>query len=244
MTYGLISDIHSNIEALSVVLAELTAVDVLLCMGDIVGYGPDPAACIERLRSLPNLVCVTGNHDLAVVDQYDLDLFNPFAQEAIVWTKSELSDNHKLYLSELKPRLEVEDAVVVHGALAPDYMGYITTREEAMPTFNAMLGPLCFIGHTHITEYYRSRMGNSSCEPISLWPGGRFELEQEVRYIVNPGSVGQPRDGNRLASFGLYDSNDRTIKIRRIRYDIRSVQRKMRRAGLPPYLAERLSRGR
>jgi len=242
MTYGLISDIHANLEAFEAVLADLAGVDAYLCLGDIVGYGPDPGACIDRLCALPQLTCVVGNHDLAAIGRYDLGWFNPYARDAIVWTSDQLSPEHNSYLASLPLTAEAAGAVLVHGAL-PEHMEYTTTPQEAMTTFEAFSGPLCFIGHTHVAEYYRHRPGTRLCAQASLWSGGRILLDPEVRFVVNPGSIGQPRDDNPHASFGIYDTDARVIEVKRLRYDIRAVQTKMRKAKLPGYLIERLGRG-
>ncbi len=243
MIYGIISDIHANLEAMKAALAQLGECDRFLCLGDVVGYGADPSACIERLRGLPDLVCIAGNHDLAALDQYDRDWFNPFARAAIDWTSEQLTDEDKSYLASLPRFVHVEDAILVHGSL-PDEMAYITTPEEAKACFDAMPGGLALVGHTHVAEYYRAADATRSPERVSLLSGGIVSLEPESRYIVNPGAVGQPRDGNPAASYALWDPEARTIEVRRVGYDIDSAQDKMRRAGLPDYLVERLAIGR
>jgi diadenosine tetraphosphatase ApaH/serine/threonine PP2A family protein phosphatase len=243
MTYGLISDIHANIEAFDAVLEKLAGADAFLCMGDVVGYGPDPGPCIDRLRSLPNLTCIAGNHDLAAAGLTGLGRFNPHARHAIDWTMLQLSDDHRQYLARLRPAAYVEDAELVHGAL-PNYMDYITSPDEAMITFAEMRGSLTFIGHTHVTECYRNRPETDYCEQTGSPKGIIIELNPSFRYIINPGSVGQPRDGNAEASFGLYDIEARTVALRRVPYDYKRTQRKMRRAGLPAFLVDRLSQGR
>jgi diadenosine tetraphosphatase ApaH/serine/threonine PP2A family protein phosphatase len=245
MTYGLISDIHGNLEALDAVLSELKDVDAFLCLGDIVGYGPDPVACLDRVRGLPHLVCVVGNHDLAATDGENLDWFNPFARAAIEWTAEQLSPQDKQYLRSLPLTAHVDTAILVHGSLLdPEKMNYITSPAEARLCFDAMPGDLTFIGHTHITEYYRARKRARLPDQVPLWPGGDIPLDDRLRYIINPGAVGQPRDGNPAASFATWDLDTRTITIRRTPYDIPRVQDKMRKAVLPEYLSDRLSIGR
>jgi len=243
MTYGLISDIPANLEALEAVLEELGVVDGFLCMGDIVGYGADPGPCLERVKALPRLICVAGNHDLAAIGSYDLEWFNPYARAALEWTARQLSDEQKSHLRSLPLTAHADGAVVVHGSL-PDEMDYITAPDEARVCFDAMPGDLAFIGHTHVTEYYRTRRGSRFPEQVSLWSGGAVELREGVRYIINPGAIGQPRDGNPAASFGIWRVEDRVVEIRRVGYDIEAAQRKMERAGLPAYLVERLAIGR
>jgi predicted phosphodiesterase len=242
MLYGLISDIHGNLEALDAALDELRDADAFLCMGDIVGYGADPGICIDRVRGLPNLICVAGNHDLAAVGNYDLGWFNPFAGAAIVWTADQLSEEHKSFLSSLPMKAHVDRALLVHGSL-PDEMEYITTVSEARRCFDSMPGDLTFIGHTHVTEYYCARRKGRSPQQVSLLSGGQVEISEDLRYIINPGAIGQPRDGNPKASVGLWDEEAGTVEVRRVSYDIGRAQAKMREARLPDALSERLSLG-
>jgi len=243
MSYGLISDIHGNLEALEAVLAELKDVDGFLCMGDLVGYGADPEACVERVRALPKVICVAGNHDLAAIGGYDLSRFNPFASAAIVWTAEQLSQENKDYLGSLPRTAHADSALLVHGSL-PQEMAYITSPNEARMCFDAMPGDLTLIGHTHVTECYRTRRGSRLPEQTALSSGGTIELKQDVRYIVNPGAIGQPRDGNAAASFATWDVEAGAIDVRRIAYDVERAQAKMREAHLPDSLWERLSLGR
>ena len=243
MTYGIISDIHGNLQALEAALAELKGVDAFLCMGDIVGYGADPNACVERVRALPGLVCVAGNHDLAAIGSYDLNWFNPFARAAITWTAETLSQESKDYLGSLPRTAHADSALLVHGSL-PQEMSYITSPDEARMCFDAMPGDLTLIGHTHITEHYTSRRGARSPEQTPLLSGGKIELETDVRYIVNAGAIGQPRDGNAAASFATWDVASGIIDVRRIAYDIEGAQAKMRKVHIPDYLWERLADGR
>ena len=243
MIYGLLSDIHANLEALEAVLAELGGLNAFLCLGDIVGYGPDPGPCVDRVRELPNLTCVAGNHDLAALGHYDIKWFNPYAGQAILWTSGQLSADQKSFLSSLPLASDVPQALLVHGSLA-EPMAYINTPIEAVQCFDEMPDSLCFVGHTHIAEYYRQPAETRFCEQVSLWSGGQVTLEPELRYIVNPGAIGQPRDGNPAAGFGIYDAEAGVVEVRRVSYDIAGTQEKMRRAGLPDYLIQRLSVGR
>ncbi len=244
MVYGLVSDIHGNLEALTAVLAEMEGISQFLCLGDIVGYGADPGECVDRVRELPGLVCVAGNHDLAAIEEYDqISRFNPFARDAIEWTRNQLSAGQRSYLASLQRREQVEEALLVHGSL-PDEMAYITAPHEARQCFEAMPGDLTFVGHTHVTEYYRVRDTTSVPEQVSLRSGGRVALESGLRCIVNPGAVGQPRDGNAAASFGIWDSTEATVEVRRVGYDVERAQEKMQRVHLPEHLIVRLAEGR
>ena len=243
MVYGLISDIHGSLEALEAVLAELKDCDTFVCLGDIVGYGPDPAACLERVRGLPGLVCIAGNHDLAVVGSFNVTWFNEYAREAVFWTQRQLSAEHISYLDSLPLRARAGEAELVHGSL-PNEMDYITTTWEAASCFEAMTGNLCFIGHTHVAEYYWQQDKSGVAEQKALWSGGAVPRSDDRRYIINPGGVGQPRDGNSAASCGLYDTESGAVEVRRVPYDVARVQAKMREAKLPEPLAQRLSVGR
>jgi predicted phosphodiesterase len=278
MKYGILSDIHANAEALETVLAQLRAENVAgyICLGDIVGYGPDPNECVAAVRALPNLVCIAGNHDLAAVGKYDLQLFNPHAREALSWTVGQLTPEHIKFLVALPLTESRYPLVIVHGAL-PDPMDYILSAGEARATFNEFSSPACLIGHTHIAEYYRQSTtaqpfgdwplpdrskseettdktakthlqqdnnGGIPVEQVSLISGGDIPLKAGFRYIINPGSIGQPRDANPKAAFGIWDEEANTFAIRRIAYNIRRTQRRMMDAGLPPYLVQRLAVGR
>ncbi len=253
MVYGLISDVHGNLDALEAALAELRGVDAFLCLGDIVGYGPDPGPCVDRVSGLPGLVCLAGNHDLAAVGDYDLSWFNAHARVAAEWTAGQLSPDQKAFLRSLRPVGEAGGAALAHGSLA-EPMAYITSPREAMACFEAMPGRLCFIGHTHIAEHYRNRVGTMFCDQNPLWGGGAVEVgpadltgdegEAQLRHIVNPGAVGQPRDGNPMAAFAVWDTEAGVVEVKRTAYDIGAVQEKMRQAELPHYLAERLAVGR
>ena len=243
MIYGLISDIHGNLEALEAVLAELAGVDAFLCLGDIVGYGADPGQCVDRVRDLPDLTCVAGNHDLAAIGRYDLSWFNPLARAAIQWTDENLSSAQKAYLSSLQETARVADAFLVHGSY-PETMDYITAPQDARRCFDATTDALVLVGHTHIGEHYRARGGSLLPVQTSLAAGGEVDLKPGLRYIINPGAVGQPRDGKAAASFAIWRVEERVVEARRAAYDVERAQDKMRAAGLPPYLAERLARGR
>jgi len=243
MRYGIISDIHGNLEALRATLRELTEVDVILCLGDIVGYGPNPNECVEAIRSLPRLHCVVGNHDLAAIGKYETDWFNFYAREAIMWTQEELSEANRLFLASLPAKATVPGVILVHGSL-PDPMEYLLSETEARGTFEAMTDRLCLVGHTHVAEYYWRDNHTGKIGHQALPKGGRMELELGRRYIVNSGGVGQPRDGNPQAAFALYEVDQEYVQLRRVAYPVATTQRKMREAGLPPMLASRLAAGR
>jgi predicted phosphodiesterase len=243
MRYGIISDIHANLEALEAALKRLRGVDAYICLGDIIGYGPDPSECIEVVKALPGLRCVIGNHDLACVGKYDVNWFNWYARDAIAWTQERLTAADRGYLLSL-PLMDMENSLtLVHGSL-PQPMDYVTSAADARGVFAEMITPVCLIGHTHVSEHYAHTHGAAHVTHRSLARGGTVKLDRGLSYIVNCGSVGQPRDGNPLASFGLYDTARREVKIMRVEYAVERVREKMEEANLPALLGERLALGR
>lgn len=242
MRYAVISDIHSNLEALKAVLAELSKehIDSYLCAGDIVGYGADPAECIKLVSSLKPGVIIAGNHDWGVVDLLDLEYFNDYAKDAIIWTKEKVNQNDKDWLKKLKIESEEKEAVIVHGTLnEPKEFHYILDESDAVHTFRLMSRPVCFVGHSHIPGIFSYQEG--AALPVE---GAKVNVDIDKKYIVNAGSVGQPRDGDPRASFIIYDSAKHEIEIKRVEYDIRLAQKKILEARLPERLAQRLLEGR
>jgi diadenosine tetraphosphatase ApaH/serine/threonine PP2A family protein phosphatase len=239
--YAIVSDIHSNIEALEAAFAHIEADDVVLCLGDIVGYGPNPNECVARIRERA-AVTVLGNHDLAAIDNFGIQYFNPAAREAMRWTQAVLDPDHLRWLNELGYEYRLPDCLLVHGA-PQEYFEYILDKGGAARAFEATEAPLIFIGHTHIAEYYALRP-DGAIEHRHLQQGGELTLQPGYRYIVNVGSVGQPRDLNPEASFGVYDLTARTVTITRFSYPIARVQEKIVQAQLPDALARRLLVGR
>ena len=244
MTYGLISDIHANLTALEAVLDRLRGIERFICPGDIVGYGPDPAECLSRVRSL-DCVTVLGNHDAAVCGMMDVSWFNRDAREAISWTRGALGEADLRALSILPLMHEAEEFVLVHGSLAgPEDFPYILSPAEARQCFEEMGDrTLCFVGHSHASEVYIQQPGVFGVDQIEMPNGGKLDFRPGLRYIVNCGSVGQPRDGNPDASCAVFDSDAMAVEIVRVPYDIPAVQSRMRRAGLPQFLIDRLEYG-
>jgi diadenosine tetraphosphatase ApaH/serine/threonine PP2A family protein phosphatase len=243
MRYGIISDIHANLEALEVVLRELASVNAYLCLGDIVGYGASPNEVTARIAALPGLRCIAGNHDLAAIDRYDLTQFNRYAREAITWTQGQLTEESRSFLASLPTQDTVEGMTLVHGSL-PDPMGYVTSSWEARAMAAEMATPVALIGHTHVAEYYQQPAGRIGMGQVSLRGGGRVRLPEEGKAIVNCGAVGQPRDGSPEAAFGILDTEVGTITVRRVTYPVDRAQKKIMDAGLPPSNAARLGLGR
>lgn len=240
MRYGILSDIHSNFDALTAVVAELDGleVDQLICLGDIVGYGPSPNECCDLLQERA-CICIAGNHDEAAVSDTPPESFNALASQAILWTRSQLTGANRSYLAALPREREFGSFDVVHGA--PGFpFDYILGLTDARTAFERVRKALTFIGHTHVAEVY-FQDGDGRTFHQKLTRGGRIEVAPQFRYILNPGSVGQPRDRNPQASFAYFDGD--VVEIRRVTYDVMRVRERMESAQLPPQLSERLSLG-
>jgi len=234
-----ISDIHANLSALDAVLNDAGEFDAVWCLGDVVGYGPDPNECIERLQELPHR-CLAGNHDWAVLGRLALEDFNADAQRACLWTREQLTPASLRYLESLEERIVEGDFTLVHGSPRHPIWEYIIYLSNARANFAHFDTPYCFIGHTHVPVIFRDRGSEVDIRPIEL--GVPLALGQE-RLIINPGSVGQPRDGDFRASYVILDVEAGTIEYRRVPYPVEETQRKMAQAGLPPRLIIRLSYG-
>jgi predicted phosphodiesterase len=239
--YAIVSDVHANLESLTAVLARIAEDDEVLCLGDLVGYGPNPNECTDLLRARVS-ACVLGNHDVAAIDNFGLETMNPAAREAIVWTQSVLGAEQAKWLDGLGYEVRTEEFLLVHGAPV-NYFTYILDKAAAAEAFSATDAQLVFVGHTHIADYY-SLDGEGRLEHGHRQQGGTLALEPDKRYIVNAGSVGQPRDLNPEASFLFYDPEARSVVWERAAYPIARVREKIIEAGLPDYLAARLGAGR
>lgn len=243
MRYAVISDIHANLEALDVVLAdaEMRGPDALICLGDFVGYGPDPVACVERLRD--RLAgAVVGNHDRAAAEQIDIAGFNPYASAAIVWTRERLTEEVRRYLRALPERLEGSGFLGVHGSPREPVDEYILDAAVAREAFEADGFRLCLVGHTHVPGIYIHDGERVAALPFVA--GQVLELQASHRYILNVGSVGQPRDGDPRASYLWLDEGTASATLVRLDYPLAKTQEKMAAAGLPDLLVERLAYGR
>ncbi len=240
MRYGVFGDIHSSIDALDAVLFELRRrrVEGWICTGDVVGYGPDPGECIARVRELGPVI-VAGNHDWAVAGRLGLEYFNTQAQAAILWTRRVLGAAEIEWLGSLPLTQQVGEGITVaHGTVhEPQHFDYLQTAYDAYLSFEALDTPTGFVGHSHVPVTFLDGT------PITYSIEPRIELG-ERRAIVNPGSVGQPRDEDPRASCAVYDSARRTLEIHRVTYDIQGTIGRILRAGLPPLLGERLRLGR
>ena len=244
MRYAILADIHSNLAALTAVLNDIQAkggVDEVWCLGDIVGYGPQPKESLKAVRECTQ-VCVSGNHDLGAAGKIDLGLFNPIAAEACRWTASQLSAAELLYLEELPKIIKKGDYYLVHGSPREPAMEYIMSPETARRNFGFYDTKYCFVGHTHVPAAYKEE-AVEAVSPVSLKPGIGL-VTMGHRMIINPGAVGQPRDGDPRASYGIYDTEGQMFRLFRVDYDIHATQDKMMEAGLPVPLVARLGEGR
>jgi diadenosine tetraphosphatase ApaH/serine/threonine PP2A family protein phosphatase len=246
MRYLILSDIHSNREALSAVLAFVRRKrwDRAIVLGDVVGYGANPNEAVDMVRALRPLVAIRGNHDKVCSGIEDGEMFNRVALQAALWTRERLTPRNLRWLRSLP-----EGPVVVDGAFAVahgtpiDEDAYIFGEIEALNVFRQTAFPLCFFGHSHFPVVF-GLSPDAIQTVLTTSPAFRYRLEPGVRYLVNPGSIGQPRDGNPLASFAMFDSATRTVSVYRVPYPLGRAQRKILDAGLPRPLADRLALGR
>jgi len=241
MKFAILSDIHSNLESLQVVLehAREQKCTHYVCLGDIVGYGPNPKECLDIIRGL-NCPTVMGNHDEYCATQLDLAGFNPMAAEAIKWTRDQLGEEDKAWLSGLKYVRTVESFTIVHATLdLPEKWAYVFDRLAAGASFNYQHTAVCFNGHTHVPiAFVRGVTG------IQAGLYSRIKVEIGRKYFINVGSIGQPRDRNPKAAYVIFDLLNNVIELHRLDYDIGLTQKKIHQAGLPASLADRLAQGR
>src|SRR5271165_4766736 len=240
MKFAIIADIHANLEAFRVVLADIKDQKCThyACVGDVVGYGANPKECLEIVRSM-GMPCVKGNHDEYCSTEEDLDGFNPHAAEAVHWTRRQLNPEDRQWLRDLKYLRMVTSFSMVHATLdGPQRWGYVFDKLAAAASFPYQNTGVCFFGHTHVPVAFMRD---------SVVRGGtysKFKIDLSKKYFVNVGAVGQPRDNNPKAAYVVFDVDAGTIELRRLDYDIPTTQRKIRDAGLPERLAERLEFGR
>lgn len=243
MKYGIISDIHSNLEAFEEVLSFLEdKVDKIICLGDIIGYNANPNECIEIVK-MNKFPTVAGNHEYMVENILDSNAkgINPIAQASIEWTKRALTPENLKFVETIQPRLEFEDFQIAHGSVRDPILEYVSSLEIAEPSFKLMKKPLCFIGHTHKPRLIYQKDGK--IEGASVKGEAVFSIKDNKKTIFNVGSVGQPRDGDPRAACVIFNSETKEIEIFRISYDIEKTQDKMRKAGLPQRLIDRLKTG-
>lgn len=241
MRYGIFSDIHANLEALESVLAAYRDqdIDCYLCGGDIVGYGADPNQCCRLIEQHAEST-VAGNHDHGCVGAVSMDYFNQVAKEAVIWTKSHLDKKNSSYLKSLPLVFKNKDLTLAHATLKqPGDFNYLFDGFAAWKNFRIQDTPVSFVGHTHVPAVFVYK----NKKDIEYLKQDEIVISKRNRYIVNVGSVGQPRDGNPLACYCIYDSIKGRVLIKRVKYNIEQAKKKIIQAGLPRFLAERLGAG-
>jgi diadenosine tetraphosphatase ApaH/serine/threonine PP2A family protein phosphatase len=237
MTLTIISDIHGNLEALEAVLAtpQWKKADSVVCLGDVVGYGADPDACVERLRKDRRVTCLMGNHDWGLLRPESRDSFNDVARKALEWTEREIKSVNRKYLEGLALTHRFGDHLAVHASpFEPEHWHYILSDADINRALEAEEYHACFVGHTHMPFLF----GTDGTEPDDA--DGTFDLVSDHRYVINVGSVGQPRDEDPRASFVTLDLERGKIRFHRVDYDVEEAGRKIVEADLPGVLAERL----
>ena len=237
-----LADIHSNLEALTAVMddaADRGGFDMIWCLGDTVGYGPNPGSCLQLIQS-HEFLGVAGNHDYAAVGKRAADDFNYAARAAILWTSGQLSTEETEFLAGLPTVATTDPFTLVHGSLRDHLNEYLMGQESAQATLGLLQTQFCLVGHSHYPFICRENQGSpvfSQFTEDEICPLG------DERLIINPGGVGQPRDHDSRPSYAIYDSGAMTIQRHRVTYNIQSTQEKMRKADLPNYLIERLNHG-
>jgi diadenosine tetraphosphatase ApaH/serine/threonine PP2A family protein phosphatase len=238
----ILSDIHANQVALETVLAEATGQwDRLWFLGDLVGYGPDPNECVDLLRSLDPLA-LSGNHDWAVLDKIDTEEFNPEAMKAVVWTKQTLNKDNEAYLDTLPPRWIEGDFTLAHASPRHPVWEYIIDLQTALENFDHFDTTYCLVGHSHVPSLFELDTEAAVLNGFMVGAGEVIELSRH-RLILNPGSVGQPRDGDPRAAYALLDNESMTCTFHRVAYDVAETQRRMKTQNLPRRLIDRLDQG-
>jgi len=247
MRYLVLSDIHANLEALDAVLAASAGAhcDRVLLLGDLVGYGADPNAVIDRVRALSDVVVIRGNHDKVAAGVDSVEGFNHMARLAIAWTSAALTETNRAYLAGLaEGPVDIDPLVEICHGTPFDEDVYVFDDLDALRSIRTSRRPLCLYGHTHVPAAFQ--LHEDELQLIGPPRGERFRLSLagDGRYLVNCGSVGQPRDGDPRAAYGMVDTDARTLTILRTAYDLASAQQKIIEAGLPEVLAQRLGMGR
>jgi len=241
MKYAIFADMHSNLEAYQAVLEKLKKEkpSKYFCVGDIVGYGADPVKCVEITKAL-NPVSVCGNHDWAVASLANLENFNPYAKDGIVWTKEAVADKEIDFLKRLELVHEDDELTLVHGSLfRPEEFNYVIDMYSAYKMLEMARTNISFIAHSHIPGIFVMENGKPGYATTAS-----VKIKEGRKYLVNVGSVGQPRDGDPRGAYCIYDKGKKTLEIKRVKYDIKKAQKKILDAGLPELLAHRLREGR
>ena len=241
MKYIVISDIHGNLEAIEAVVDTFSddKSSTIICAGDVVGYGANPNECIKIVRDISS-VNVLGNHEAAVTGKADIGFFNEYAAEAVRWTIDNTAPEGIGYINSLSYTYSDGDISLSHGTLhLPEEFIYMVSAAAAMHTFEVLKTKVCFVGHSHIPGVFVLRKGS-----VFGVPPGRVRLDKDARYIINAGSVGQPRDNDNRACYCVYDTEKELVEFRRVEYDVKKARKRIIDAGLPEVLGDRLLYGR
>ena len=243
MRIAIVSDIHSNYVALETVLGAIGSCDQLWNLGDTIGYGPRPNQCMAAMRAQHG-VMIAGNHDLACIDKVDLTDFNADARIANLWNGQQLEADHRAALALLPPIEAIDErCMVVHGSPREPIWEYLLSREQAHDNFELFSQQICFMGHSHVPLIFGRARNGVCANPVSPAAGTTLEIEDGMRYFINPGSVGQPRNQDPRAAYAVFDTAAGTVRFMRVEYDIAKTQRQMREAQLPIALIRRLEFG-
>ncbi len=242
MRIVIVSDIHSNIVAIETVLAAAGSFDALWCLGDTIGYGPSPNECVAKMRQHAR-VAISGNHDLACLGKVDLSDFNLDARKANLWNGRQLNQENRSWLEKMEPLRRIDDHfTIVHASPREPVWEYLLTPSQAMANFPLFDTRVCFIGHSHVQLGFRLSPGGH-CERFLPVSGQVLHLEDAERYILNPGSVGQPRDQDPRSAYAVLDTDAGTVRFNRVEYDVIKTQLQMRYVDLPGALIRRLELG-
>jgi predicted phosphodiesterase len=237
-----LSDIHANYTALVAVLKDAGQVDETWCLGDLVGYGPDPNAVVEEVRDIPNLVCILGNHDMAAIGKMPMESFNGEARRSLEYHAKVISASNMDFMRSLSAQVKIcGDATLAHGSPRDPLWEYILNALTARINFDHFDTPWCFVGHSHIQSVFMLNEKNDRVTFEQTKPNAALDLRSKL--ILNPGSVGQPRDRDPRAAYAIYDTEARTWTPRRVAYDVAAVQQRIREAGLPEKHAARIAEG-
>lgn len=237
----IISDIHSNLCALKAVVEDVGWFDRVVCLGDIVGYGPDPEECVQLLKSFPDVICILGNHDAAVLDVISTGYFNPEAGKALKQQKQFMSEDSLHYLASLPEMLVYGDLCLSHGSPRDPLWEYIDQGRVAWEVFEHFDTDGCLVGHTHMPCIF---FETEDFKVSLLKPKSRDRWIPKNRFILNPGAVGQPRDGNPHASYVIWDTIENSFLFKRVGYDIQAVVKRIKDRGIPLLQGKRLNLGR
>lgn len=238
----IVSDIHANLTALRAVVVHAGPVDAVWNLGDTVGYGPRPRECVELMMQLGADPSLMGNHDLACIGELSLQEFNDVARYAAEWTVAELGDEHRSYLGSLPTTTSIGDVTLAHASPREPVWEYVDCVPVATANFRHFQSTTCLVGHTHRAMIATLEPEQQEASIAPLRDGDAVQLEG-ARFLINPGSVGQPRNRDPRAAFGIMDTDERTFTAHRAAYDVTETQRQMEAAGLPDLLVARLSIG-